>query len=205
MVNIWIKLPMKKYLHLIINKFMKVSETSIEGLLIIEPKIFNDQRGYFFESYNQRNFSDQGINITFVQDNQSKSDYGVIRGLHYQLSPYDQTKLVRVLVGEINDIAVDLRPESATFGKWFGINLSSENKKQLLIPGGFAHGFSVLSDYAVVLYKCDKFYNPDFEGGIKYNDQILNIDWKIPESEIIVSPKDALLPAFEIVKKKLIS
>ncbi len=184
---------------------MKVSETSIEGLLIIEPKIFNDQRGHFFESYNQRNFYGQGINITFVQDNQSKSDYGVIRGLHYQLAPYDQTKLVRVLVGEINDIAVDLRPESPTFGKWFGIKLSSGNNKQLLIPGGFAHGFSVLSDYAVVLYKCDKFYNPDFEGGIIYNDQILNIDWKIPEEEIIVSAKDALLPPFEIVKKKLIS
>lgn len=184
---------------------MKVIETGIKGLLIIEPKIFEDQRGYFFESYNKQKFLNNNININFVQDNQSKSDYGVIRGLHYQQEPYAQTKLVRVLDGEIYDIAVDLRPQSSTFGQWFGINLSSDNKKQLFIPAGFAHGFSVLSKVAVVFYKCDKFYEPSAERGIIYNDKSLNINWNIPEKNIIVSSKDASLPSFEISKKHLIS
>lgn len=180
---------------------MNVTETNIKDLFIIEPKVFKDDRGYFFESYNMQNLLAYDINIAFVQDNQSKSYYGVIRGLHYQLEPFAQTKLVRVLDGEIYDVAADLRFQSPTFGKWFGIKLSSENKKQLLIPSGFAHGFSVLSTTAVVMYKCDKFYNPGAERGIKYNDEFLNINWGIPENKILVSLKDASLPSFEIAKK----
>lgn len=168
--------------------------TDIPGLLIFEPKIFEDSRGYFFESYNEKTFHEQGVNIRFIQDNQSSSSYGVIRGLHYQLNPHAQSKLIRVLQGRILDVAVDIRKGSPTYGKHFAIELSAENKKQLLIPQGFAHGFSVLSQRAEVLYKCDAFYNKESEGGIRFDDPAVNIDWQIPADKAIVSDKDVLLP-----------
>ena len=173
---------------------MPFYQTDIEGLLIFEPKVFEDSRGYFFESYNEKIFQQQGINCRWVQDNQSSSSYGVIRGLHYQLNPDAQSKLVRVLEGVIMDAAVDIRKKSSTYGKTFCIELSSFNNKQLFIPPGFAHGFSVLSEKAVVLYKCDGFYNKENEGGILYKDPALNIDWKIPVEKQIISEKDKQLP-----------
>jgi len=176
---------------------MKIEETFIKDLLIIEPSVFGDERGYFFEAYSKVKLADLGINIEFVQDNQSFSKKGTLRGLHYQNPPFAQTKLVRVLQGEIIDIAVDLRKESSTFGKSFGILLSGENKKQLLVPQGFAHGFSVISETASVIYKCDQFYNKDSEGGIKYDDPSLNIDWGMNLEEAIVSEKDQILPQIE--------
>jgi dTDP-4-dehydrorhamnose 3,5-epimerase len=179
---------------------MKITETGLNGLLILEPEIFEDQRGYFFESYNKQSLTSEGINYTFVQDNQSKSVYGVIRGLHYQMEPKTQTKLIRVLSGLIYDVAVDMRKGSPTFGTWFGLELSCKNQKQLLIPKGFAHGFSVLSEKAVIFYKCDGFYAPEYDAGIVYNDPALNIDWKIPPDKVIISEKDAKLPAFRDVK-----
>ncbi len=169
---------------------MKIIKTEIPDLLILKPKVFEDDRGYFFESYNEKNLAEQGIQIQFVQDNQSKSSFGVIRGLHYQLAPYSQTKLVRVLEGEILDVAVDIRKKSPTFGKWYSHRLSAENRKQMLVPPGFAHGFSVLSKIAVVFYKCDKLYHPESERGIKYNDQELSIDWNIEPEKMIISTKD---------------
>lgn len=169
---------------------MPFIETGIPGLVIFEPKVFEDSRGHFFESYNTQTFLQQGINIKFVQDNQSKSSYGVIRGLHFQNPPHAQCKLVRVLVGTILDVAVDIRTGSPTYGKCFSLELSAENKKQLFIPGGFAHGFSVLSETAEVLYKCDNYYNKESEGGILYNDPSLNIDWQIPANKAIISDKD---------------
>lgn len=172
---------------------MKLTETGLEGLVVIEPAIFEDDRGYFFESYNEGKFKKAGLDFTFVQDNQSKSTYGVVRGLHYQIEPHAQTKLVRVLHGRILDVAVDIRKSSATFGKWMSLEISDSNKKQLLIPKGFAHGFSVLSDTAVVLYKCDVLYAPESERGIIYNDTDLNINWEINPDDIIVSGKDKLL------------
>lgn len=180
---------------------MNVTKTEFEGLFIIEPKVFEDERGYFYESYNKVKLQEQGIAITFVQDNQSKSGYGVTRGLHYQLNPRPQTKLVRVLHGSIWDVAVDIRKNSPTYGKWFGLELTAENKKQLFIPKGFAHGFSVLSAEAVVFYKCDEFYSPQDERGIMYNDPFLNIDWRIPESRIILSAKDLKHPGFHSADK----
>ena len=168
----------------------------IKGLLIVEPKVFEDSRGYFFEAYNQELFQGNGITPNFVQDNQSRSTYGVIRGLHYQLNPYAQAKLVRVLEGNILDVAVDIRKNSPTYGQHFSIELSAENKKQLFLPAGFAHGFSVLSETAIVLYKCDAFYNKQSEGGIRYNDETLKIDWKIDPAKAIVSEKDIELPFF---------
>ena len=179
---------------------MPFHSTNIEGLLIFEPKVFEDSRGYFFESYNESIFQQQGINIKWVQDNQSSSTYGVIRGLHYQLNPHAQTKLIRVLHGTILDVAVDIRKGSPTYGKSFSIELSGNNNKQLFIPKGFAHGFSVLSEKAVVMYKCDAFYNKESEGGIIYNDPSLNIDWKIPADKAIISEKDNLLPALKDCK-----
>jgi len=173
---------------------MKVIKTDFPDLLIIEPKVFEDTRGYFFESFNSMKFQEQGIDITFVQDNESKSTYGVIRGLHYQLSPYSQTKLIRVISGKILDAVVDIRQNSPTFGKHFSIELSSENKTQLLVPKGFAHGFSVLSEAAIVSYKCDELYNPEAERGIRYNDPKLKIDWKIDNEKTIVSSKDKVHP-----------
>ena len=175
---------------------MKVTETPIGGLLIVEPDIYKDHRGYFFESYNKNRFTQNGIAMQFVQDNQSFSSYGVIRGLHYQLEPYAQTKLVRVLKGKIYDVAVDLRKDSPTFGKWYGIELSDTNFLQFLIPRGFAHGFSVLSKEAIVFYKCDNFYKKEAERGIVFNDPSLAIDWKIPGKDIIISNKDKTMPVF---------
>lgn len=180
---------------------MNITQTGIEGLIIIEPKVFEDDRGYFFESYNASKLKEKGIDINFIQDNQSKSSFGVLRGLHYQLAPYAQTKLVRVLEGSIWDVAVDLRKNSSTFGKWFGVELSAKNRLQLLVPKGFAHGFSVISKEAVVMYKCDNYYNPQSERGIIYNDPSLSIDWKIDHSETILSSKDLKHPAFEIAEK----
>lgn len=179
---------------------MEIIKTEIPNLLIIKPKLFEDQRGYFFESYNEKQFQTNGINTKFVQDNQSFSLHGTIRGLHYQLAPYAQTKLVRVLQGKIFDVAVDIRENSPTFGKWFGQELSSENKLQLLIPQGFAHGFSVISETATVLYKCDNLYNKKSERGINYLDKQLNINWEIDKDKIIVSSKDNILPALENVE-----
>lgn len=175
---------------------MPFIETGIPGLLVFEPKVFQDSRGHFFESYNTQTFLQQGINIKFVQDNQSRSTYGVIRGLHFQNAPHAQAKLVRALQGTILDVAVDIRRGSPTYGKTFAIELSAENKKQLFIPAGFAHGFSVLSETAEVMYKCDNYYNKESEGGIIYNDATLNIDWKIPADKAIISEKDIVNPAF---------
>ena len=174
---------------------MKITTTPIEGLLIIQPQVLNDERGYFFESYNQRKFrTESGVDITFVQDNQARSARNVLRGLHYQNHPTPQTKLIRVLEGAIWDVAVDIRKNSKTFGQWYGIELSAENKTQFLIPHGFAHGYAVLTDTAEVFYKCDNFYDKSSEGGVLYNDLSLNIDWKINLDDAIVSAKDINQP-----------
>jgi dTDP-4-dehydrorhamnose 3,5-epimerase len=175
---------------------MPFTRTDIPGLLVFEPKVFEDNRGYFFEAYNEQTFKEAGVDLKFVQDNQSKSSYGVIRGLHYQLSPYAQTKLIRVLEGIILDVVVDIRKGSPTFGKHFTIELSEENKKQLQVPAGLAHGFSVLSPTATVLYKCDRLYNRESEAGIRFNDPQLAIDWRIPSEKATVSDKDLKLPSF---------
>ena len=164
---------------------MKLIPTTIPDLFIVEPKVFIDSRGYFFESYSYREFEKNQLNYHFIQDNQSKSSYGVIRGLHYQLNPHSQAKLIRVLTGTIYDVVVDIRKNSPTFGKWEGFELSSENKRQLLIPKGFAHGFSVLSEVAEIFYKCDAFYSPEHDRGIRFNDPFLGIDWKIDLSKAI--------------------
>jgi dTDP-4-dehydrorhamnose 3,5-epimerase len=176
---------------------MPFIKTTFPGLMIYEPVVYKDSRGYFFESYNKRTFADEDVDIQFVQDNQSSSVFGVIRGLHYQVNPYAQTKLIRVLSGNILDVAVDMRQGSSTYGQAFSIELSAKNKKQLLIPQGFAHGYSVLSKTAEVFYKCDQYYHKESEGGIAYNDKALNIDWKIPEGKAIVSEKDNNHPPFE--------
>lgn len=173
---------------------MNKEETFIKDLVVLTPDVFEDTRGYFFEGYNKNKFSGLGIDIDFVQDNQSFSQRGTLRGLHYQNPPYAQTKLVRVLQGEIMDVAVDLRKDSPTYGQHFGIRLTAENKKQLLVPQGFAHGFSVLSDTAVVMYKCDQFYNKASEGGIRFDDPTLHIDWGMDLKDAIVSEKDLVLP-----------
>ena len=175
---------------------MLFTTTSLPGVIVFEPRVFPDERGFFFESYNQRLFNDNNISNVFVQDNQSFSSYGVIRGLHYQREPHVQSKLVRVVLGKILDVVVDMRAGSPTFGKSFSIELSAENKKQLFIPRGFAHGFSVLSETAELVYKCDQFYNKQSESGIRYNDPQLNIDWKIPPEKALISIKDAQLPEF---------
>jgi len=180
---------------------MKVIETPIPGLVIIKPDVFADQRGYFFESFNKKQFAEQGLNYKFIQDNESKSIYGVIRGLHYQLEPHLQAKLVRVMQGCVFDVAVDLRKGSPTFGKWYGVELSCDNKLQLLIPRGFAHGFSVLSETAIFIYKCDGLYNKESERGICYNDPLLAIDWKIDVGKSIISEKDKLQPDFQNAEK----
>jgi dTDP-4-dehydrorhamnose 3,5-epimerase len=176
---------------------MPFTTCDLPGLVIIEPTVFEDSRGYFFESYNEAQFAQQGIATAFVQDNQSRSTYGVIRGLHYQQPPYAQAKLIRVLEGIILDVAVDIRKESPTYGRHFALELSAENKKQLFIPEGFAHGFSVLSPTAVVLYKCNAYYNRASEGGILFSDPQLGIDWKLNADEAIISDKDQKLPLFE--------
>jgi dTDP-4-dehydrorhamnose 3,5-epimerase len=175
---------------------MEVKKTPFEGLVIIVPRIFEDNRGYFYESYNQESYKQAGIPFVFIQDNQSESKKGVIRGLHYQLAPFAQTKLVRVITGTVFDVVVDLRKGSSTFGKWYGIELSERNKVQLLVPQGFAHGFSTLSDKAVLHYKTDNLYNKDSERGIVYNDPVLKIDWKTDPETRLVSDRDAQLSGF---------
>jgi dTDP-4-dehydrorhamnose 3,5-epimerase len=183
---------------------MTFLETDFPGLLIAEPTVFKDSRGYFFESYNEHTFAAAGIDTRFVQDNQSSSCFGVIRGLHYQLNPYAQTKLVRVLSGTILDVVVDLRKGSPAYGKSFALELSAQNNRQLLIPKGFAHGFSVLSETAEVLYKCDAFYNKDSEAGIYFNDPELHIDWQIPLTGAVISQKDMDLPVFNNCKNNFV-
>ena len=177
---------------------MNVKETKLKGCFILEPKVFEDERGYFYESYNEKTFNDAiGREVVFVQDNESFSTKGVLRGLHFQKGAYAQAKLVRVIKGSVLDVAVDLRKESETYGQYISIDLSEENKKQLYIPRGFAHGFVVLSNTAIFSYKCDNFYNKEAESGIIYNDKHLNIDWKLPEEALILSDKDLKLPGFE--------
>jgi dTDP-4-dehydrorhamnose 3,5-epimerase len=176
---------------------MKILETGFKGLLVIKPVIHTDTRGYFFESFNQLSFKNEGIDFVPVQDNESKSVKGVIRGLHYQLNPFPQAKLIRVVMGKILDVALDIRKNSLTYGKWFGIELDSENKDQLLIPHGFAHGFSVLSDIAVIQYKCDSVYKKPFERGINLNDPALDIYWKLGASTPIISDKDLAQPLMQ--------
>lgn len=179
---------------------MDIIKTEFPGLLIIKPKVFEDTRGYFFESYNKSKL-EALKNIDFVQDNQSKSTYGTIRGLHYQLEPYAQSKLIRVISGKILDVVLDIREKSPTYGQHFSIELSCINKQQLFIPKGYAHGFSVLSDTAIVLYKTDQYYNPESERGINYNDPELKIDWKIDLKEALVSSKDKVHPMFREADK----
>ncbi len=173
---------------------MPFYKTEFPGLFVFESIVYEDSRGYFFESYNEKIFQQQNIDLRFVQDNQSSSSYGVIRGLHYQLNPHAQSKLIRALHGTVLDVVVDIRKNSPMYAKAFSIELSAENKKQLFIPPGFAHGFSVLSERAEVFYKCDEFYNKESEAGIRFNDSLLNIDWKIPAEKITVSEKDQKLP-----------
>ena len=180
---------------------MNVVETKLPGCFIIEPAVYEDERGFFFESFNEERFNQAiGREINFVQDNQSFSKRGVVRALHYQIGQWAQAKLVRVIKGKVLDVAVDLRQESPNYGQHISIELSSENKKQLFIPRGFAHGFITLSETAEFFYKCDNYYKPDFEGGIIYNDPMLNIDWILPKEEIIVSKKDSQLPTLKSAK-----
>ena len=177
---------------------MTVTETQLQGCFIIEPKVFEDQRGYFCETFNQKRFNELlGTNINFVQDNESASTKGVLRGLHYQTGTFAQAKLVRVIKGRVLDVVVDIREDSETFGTSFSIQLSGSNKKQLFVPRGFAHGFIVLSDLAIFSYKCDNYYNKASEGGIIYNDKTLNIDWQLSEDQFVISEKDLELPTFE--------
>lgn len=173
---------------------MEIVKTGIEGLVVVKPQVFGDARGYFFETYNEKRYRDAGIDYTFVQDNISSSQYGVVRGLHFQKPPYSQAKLVQVVVGSVLDVAVDLRSDSPTYGKWFSVELTSENHWQFMIPRGFAHGFSVLSDTAVFTYQCDNLYNPASEGGIRFDDPQLNIDWRIDLNKAITSDKDTKHP-----------
>lgn len=176
---------------------MKIIPTPLKDLYIIEPVVFTDNRGFFFESYNEAKLLEAGLNYNFIQDNHSKSSYGVLRGLHYQNNPYAQAKLVRVTQGKVLDVVVDIRKNSPSYLQHFSLELSDENKLQLLIPAGFAHGFVVLSDTCEFLYKCDNYYNKSSEGGIAYNDSALNIDWMIPEDDIILSEKDTHNPTVE--------
>ena len=181
---------------------IKVTTCDIEGLYVIEPTVFKDERGYFMETYNQNDFKEAGLNMTFVQDNQSMSVKGVLRGLHFQ-KQYPQGKLVRAVRGTVFDVAVDLRSDSKTYGKWFGVTLSAENKKQFYIPEGFAHGFLVLSDEAEFCYKCTDFYHPNDEGGLIWNDKDINVEWPIPEGmELIFSDKDQKWGSFEEYKNR---
>lgn len=181
---------------------MKFTPTKIKDVWILEPTIFEDSRGYFYESYNKELFNQStGLNVEFVQDNQSKSDKGVLRGLHYQTGKHAQAKLVRVLQGAVQDIAVDLRENSPTYGQYVSVVLSGENHKQLFVPRGFAHGFLVLEDNTIFSYKCDNFYNKASEGGIIYNDKTIAIDWQLDKSEFQLSAKDEILPTLNLAKK----
>jgi dTDP-4-dehydrorhamnose 3,5-epimerase len=176
---------------------MKIKETPLKDCYIIEPTIFEDERGYFYEKFNEQKFKElTGMNGHFVQDNISKSSYGVLRGVHLQKGEHAQAKLVSCLEGKVWDVAIDLRKDSPTFGKWFGIELTPKNKLQLYVPRGFGHGFSVLSETAIFAYKCDNFYSKDAEGSVIYNDKDLNIDWKLPQEAIQLSDKDKNLPTF---------
>lgn len=179
---------------------MNVIDTAIEGVKIIEPRVFNDSRGYFFESFSQREFDEKVAKVVFVQDNESKSTAGVVRGLHFQRPPYTQAKLVRVVKGKVLDVAVDIRKGSPTYGKYVAVELSEENKRQFFIPKGFAHGFAVLSDEAVFQYKCDEFYAPESEGAIAWDDPDIGIDWKVPQEDRILSEKDAHHPRLKDVE-----
>lgn len=180
---------------------MKIIKTKIEDLYILEPRIFSDERGFFYESYNQKIFEDAiGSKINFVQDNHSSSEKGVLRGLHYQEEPHSQGKLVRCILGAVFDVAIDIRKKSATFGQWFGVHLSSENKRQLWIPSGFAHGFLVLSEKAEFVYKTTNYYHPGSDRGIIWNDPTLSINWPIEEHEPILSKKDSCQPTFKSIK-----
>lgn len=180
---------------------MKIKETGIKGLLVIEPDVFGDSRGYFMESFSEKKFREEtGMDVTFVQDNESKSSYGVVRGLHFQRPPYSQAKLVRVVSGRALDVAVDLREGSETYGKHFSIELSGENHLQVFIPKGFAHGFSVLSEEVLFQYKCDEYYAPESEGAVIWNDPDLNIDWKIPHEDVRLSEKDKKHPRLKDLK-----
>ena len=171
---------------------MEVIKTEIDGVVIIEPRIFKDDRGYFYESFSQREFEEKVCRTTFVQDNQSKSSYGVLRGLHFQKPPYCQSKLVRCIKGAVLDVAVDIRKGSPTFGKYVAVELSEENHRQFFVPRGFAHGFAVLTPEAVFQYKCDNFYNKESEGSVAWNDPQLAIDWRIPADKVLLSEKDKL-------------
>jgi len=175
---------------------MPFTQTGIDGLLIFDPKVWKDERGYFYEAYNAHTFAQVGIERPFVQDNQARSVRGVLRGLHYQIPPFAQAKLVRVLEGEVLDVVVDLRDNSATYGQTYSVRLSAENKRQFYVPRGFAHGYVVLSETAEFFYKCDNFYSKPHEGGIIFNDPSLNIDWQLPAEELIISDKDQVLPKF---------
>lgn len=175
---------------------MSIQETHIPGLVLFEPRVFTDDRGHFFESFNEHTWTEGGISRPFVQDNESFSQRGVLRGLHYQLEPWAQAKLVRVVAGEVMDVAVDIRRGSPTFGESYSAILSGKNRLQMYIPRGFAHAFIVLSETAVFNYKCDNFYNKEAEGGIRWDDPDLAIDWQIPADEILVSEKDAALPSY---------
>lgn len=173
---------------------MEIIKTNIEGVVIIEPRIFKDDRGYFFESFSQREFEEKVCKTTFVQDNESKSSYGVLRGLHFQKPPFAQSKLVRVVKGSVLDVAVDIRKDSPTFGQHVAVELTGDNHRQLLIPRGFAHGFSVLSEDVIFQYKCDNFYAPQYEGAIAWDDPDLGIDWQIPANKVLLSEKDKMHP-----------
>ena len=176
---------------------MEIIKTNIEGVVIIEPRIFKDDRGYFFESFSQREFEEKVCKTTFVQDNESKSSYGVLRGLHFQKPPFAQSKLVRVIKGAVLDVAVDIRKGSPTFGQYVSVELTGENHRQFFIPRGFAHGFSVLSEEVIFQYKCDNFYSPQSEGAIAWNDPDLNIDWRIPAEKVVLSEKDSKHPSLK--------
>jgi dTDP-4-dehydrorhamnose 3,5-epimerase len=176
---------------------MEIVKTDIDGVVIIEPRVFGDERGYFFESFSQREFEKLGINTVFVQDNESKSCYGVVRGLHFQAPPYAQAKLVRCVKGRIRDIAVDIRKGSPTYGKHVAVELTEDNHRLFFIPHGFAHGFSVLSEAAVFQYKCDNYYTPQSEGALLWNDKDLNINWLIPDKHVVLSEKDKHHPLFK--------
>lgn len=181
---------------------MQITQTGLDGLLVLKPNVIEDHRGFFMESYNKKTLKEHEINHEFVQDNHSKSTYGVLRGLHFQNPPYAQTKLVRVIKGEILDVVVDIRKSSSTYGQSYSIKLSGRNKKQILVPRGFAHGFVVLSDIAEIIYKCDNYYNNANEGGLMYNDPAFEINWVVDNSDIILSEKDQEYPPFASFKSQ---
>jgi len=185
---------------------MRIEESPLKGCLLIQPTVFEDHRGYFYESYNQKRLDEVlGYSPQFVQDNQSQSTYGVVRGLHLQVGEFAQAKLVRAILGRILDVMVDVRADSPQFGQYFSVVLSAENKKQLFIPHGFAHGFVVLSERATIHYKADNYYNKEAESGLLYNDPEMNIDWQIPQEQIITSEKDLILPTLQEFKQMLLA